>query len=442
MKALPKALLTGMFFAVCATFSQAEILPTGGRELLHPAIMQSMQAYMLEKRFDGWLFTGQGNFDDLASEFLGLKGKTRHRWFIFYPGLATLKKPFLIYHPEDERVFSGINFYPYPYRSRKEMIDRIKTDLYPFAKVICLNYSEQLNVPELSRVDAGTLELFKNSGFRLLSSGTILSFFHTRWRVSDVETHSEAASRLDSILPLCMDYLREKLVKNKRVKDYDLVKFVKKRLKKLGLEQIEEPTVAVWEKTLLERYTPTKKLARPVSRDDLIYLEIAARLRKHESSMFARLGWSLYTGEQVPDSLSKSWKKIVAAAEEALGLLRARIPRQRTLLGYEVAQAARAKLGSSPDILPRPLGYNLNRDQHNFGVRFDNYLTHDDREIMPGMGFTLQPGIYKDTYALRTCANLFIRGDRQVKLSAPLQQEIIAVLAPASGADSLKAPSR
>jgi Xaa-Pro aminopeptidase len=158
--------------------------------------------------------------------------------------------------------------------------------------------------------------------------------------------------------------------------------------------------------------------------------------------MFARLGWSLYAGEQVPDSLSKPWKRIVAAAGEALKLLSTRIPRQRTLLGYEVDKAARARLGGSPDILPRPLGYNLNRDQNNFGVRFDNYLTRDDREIMPGMGFTLQPGIYTDTHALRTCVNLFITGDREVSLSAPLQQEIIAVLAPPAGADSLRASSR
>ena len=62
------------------------------------------------------------------------------------------------------------------------------------------------------------------------------------------------------------------------------------------------------------------------------------------------------------------------------------------------------------------------------GARKKVYLAHDDREIMPGMGFTLEPGIYTDTYALRICANLFIDGNRQVNLSAPLQREIIAVL--------------
>jgi len=56
-------------------------------------------------------------------------------------------------------------------------------------------------------------------------------------------------------------------------------------------------------------------------------------------------------------------------------------------------------------------------------------------------GFTLEPGIYTDTYALRICANLFIDGKRQVSLSAPIQRKIIAVLAPASGADSLSVSS-
>ena len=444
MNALLKTMPACIFVLLCATFSRAEILPTGGRELLPLPVMQGMQAYMLEKRFDGWLFTGQGRFDDLAEEFLGLKGRTIHRWFIFYPGLATLKKPFLVYHPEDEKVFSGINFYPYPYRSREQMVNRIKIEMNSFAKLICLNYSEGLNVPELSRVDAGTLELFKNSGFSLLSSGSILSFFHTRWLVRDMETHREAASRLDSILPLCMNYLREKLSKNKKVKDYDLVRFVEKRLKKLGLEQIEQPTVALQEKTLLDKYSPTKKDARLIMRDDLLYLEIAARLRDDERSMFARFGWSLYTGEQVPDSLGRAWERIVAASEGALELLRGRIPRHRTVLGFEVDRAARGKLGGRPDILPGPVGYNLNRDQHNFGVRFDDYLAHDDREIMPGMGFTLQPGIYTDAYALRTCNNLFIDSTLEVSLAVPLQRKIIAVLAPPApvpAADSLAAPS-
>ena len=85
-------------------------------------------------------------------------------------------------------------------------------------------------------------------------------------------------------------------------------------------------------------------------------------------------------------------------------------------------------LGGNPHVLPRALGYNLNRRGRNFGVGFDNYLYLDNREIMPGLGFTLEPGIYSKHYALRLCANLFLEGDRELTLSAPLQRKLIAVL--------------
>jgi Xaa-Pro aminopeptidase len=137
-------------------------------------------------------------------------------------------------------------------------------------------------------------------------------------------------------------------------------------------------------------------------------------------------------GEKVPDSLAGDWRKIVAAAETALDVLKTHLANEKKILpGWQVDQAARVILGEDPSLLPHPLGFNLNPDGHRFGVNFDNYLARDDRQIMPGLGFTLEPGIYREgNTALRMCANLFIDGERQVTLSAPLEREISAVLAP------------
>ena len=87
--------------------SAAEIGPAAGRDLISPQIYTSMQNWMLDKRFDGWLFTGHGGFGDIEQELLGLHGETKHRWFIFYGGMSTLRKPFLIYHPDDEHLFEA-----------------------------------------------------------------------------------------------------------------------------------------------------------------------------------------------------------------------------------------------------------------------------------------------------------------------------------------------
>ena len=434
MTSLRGAVFAGFFLCLAASFSYAEIKPAGGRDLLPAHIFNSIQAYMLEKRFDGWLFSGQGSFDDIEKDFLGLKGKTRYRWFIFIPGLASHKKPYLIYHKADERVFSGINFYPLPYRSRDEMLKEFSERLCPIAQKICVNYSPEMNIPELSRADAGMLEWLKKKNLQLISSGSILSFYHTRWLVTDIETHKKAAAGLDSILTLAEDFLKGKILNNRKVTDYDLAGFLEESLKKKRLEAVEKPVVALGEKTIEDRYVPSKNEARLISRGDLLYIELSARERKNSQAMFARLGWTLYIGDKVPDSLAADWERITAAADEALNVLKTRIPREReTLLGYEVDRAARIKLGSEPDILPRPLGFNLNRLGHDFGVRFDSYTAVDDREVMPGMGFTLEPGIYRENHALRMCANLFIDGERKVNISAPLQRKIAAVLAGDAG---------
>ncbi|MBW7997663.1 MAG: M24 family metallopeptidase [Candidatus Glassbacteria bacterium] len=411
--------------------SAAEIIPATGRDLISPQIYTSMQNWMLDKRFDGWLFTGHGRFGDIEEELLGLRGETNHRWFIFYGGMSTLRKPFLIYHPDDEHLFEGVAFYPTTYRSYDEMKQALADRVFTVARDIALNYSPRLEVSEVSQVDLGTVELLKEIGLKFRPSGSLLSFYHTRWTVDEVESHKYAAARLDSILPVALERLRDRISRGKRITDYDLARHISRNLDDLDLEEVEPVMVAVGAHTLRESHVPSKskKERVEIGRDSVVYLEVAARRKDHEEAMFARLGWTVVVADSVPGGMKQSWNRITAAADTALALVARRIKGGKSLTGREVDEAARPLLGRDPHVLPRPLGYNLNRRGRNFGVRFDSYLFLDNREIMPGLGFTLEPGIYTKYYALRLCTNLFLEGDREVTLSAPLQRKLIPALA-------------
>ena len=425
-KMIPAALV--LILALTSARLSAEISPTDGRPLISPQIYQSMQDWMLNKRFDGWLFTGQGAFGDVEREFLGLKGETKHRWFIFYGAMATLRQPFLIYHPDDEHLFEGVLFYPTSYRSYAEMKQALTDRVFTVSRDIALNYSPNLEVSEVSQVDIGTVELLQDIGLKYRPAGSMLSFYHTRWTTDEVDSHKFAATRLDSVLPIALDRLRDRLGKGKKITDYDLAKHIDKHLKKLDLEAVEPVVVAVGGHTLEEKYIPDKKNRVEIGRDSLVYIEVAARRRDNPQAMFARLGWTVVAADSVSTNLQSTWNYIVAAADSAVALLSHKVGTNNPLTGREVDQAARPLLGRDPNILPRPLGYNLNRLGKNFGVRFDNYLYLDNREIIPGMGFTLEPGIYGKHYALRICANLFLEGSREVTLSAPLQRKLIPAL--------------
>ena len=68
----------------------------------------------------------------------------------------------------------------------------------------------------------------------------------------------------------------------------------------------------------------------------------------------------------------------------------------------------------------------LGQTVHGNGVHLDDYETHDDRRLIPGTGFTIEPGIYTDTFGVRTEINMFI-GERTAEVSGPLQQEIVTL---------------
>jgi Xaa-Pro aminopeptidase len=419
-----------LVLAISSARLSAELSPTEGRPLISPQIYTSMQQWMLNKRFDGWMFTGQGAFGDVEQEFLGLRGKTKHRWFIFYGAMATLRQPFLIYHPDDEHLFEGVMFYPSSYRSYEEMKQALTDRVFTVSRDIAINYSPNLEISEISQIDLGTVELLQEIGLKYRPAGSMLSFYSTRWTVEEVESHKYAAARLDSILPIALERLRDRLGKGKKITDYDLARHIEKNLDDLDLEAVEPVMVMVGGHTRDEKYFPDKKNRIEIGRDSLVYIEISARRRDDPQAMHARLGWTVVAADSVRTGLQNNWNGIVAAADSAVALLSRRVGSDKPLTGREVDQAARPLLGRRPNILPRALGYNLNRKGKKFGVRFDNYLYLDNREILPGMGFTLEPGIYLEKSALRICANLFLEGDREVTLSAPLQRRLIPALAP------------
>ena len=58
-------------------------------------------------------------------------------------------------------------------------------------------------------------------------------------------------------------------------------------------------------------------------------------------------------------------------------------------------------------------GHSLGENVHGNGVHMDDYETHDDRRLLPGTGFTVEPGLYFETFGVRTEINVFGASARQ-----------------------------
>ena len=86
----------------------------------------------------------------------------------------------------------------------------------------------------------------------------------------------------------------------------------------------------------------------------------------------------------------------------------------REVRGFEADRAARKVLidaGYEDAILHRT-GHSLGENVHGNGAHLDDYETHDERRLLPGSGFTIEPGLYFKDFGVRTEINMVWAAER------------------------------
>ena len=82
--------------------------------------------------------------------------------------------------------------------------------------------------------------------------------------------------------------------------------------------------------------------------------------------------------------------------------------------------------GYGDQILHRT-GHSLGESVHGNGVNMDDYETHDDRRLLPGTGFTIEPGVYFSDFGVRSEINMIVHA-HDATVTGPLQTEILALV--------------
>jgi Xaa-Pro aminopeptidase len=192
-----------------------------------------------------------------------------------------------------------------------------------------------------------------------------------------------------------------------------------------GLTTGDAPCVAAQENSGNPHYQPTAQTHRRIGRDEVLLLDLWGKLRD-PGAVFADITWVGYTGAHPPAAVTRAFATIVKARDVAVAMVEDAAATERELRGWEVDRAARAVLedaGFAAHILHRT-GHSLGESVHGNGVHLDDYETHDERRILPGTGFTVEPGLYFDTFGVRTEINVF-RGERAAQVTGPRQMELV-----------------
>ena len=194
-----------------------------------------------------------------------------------------------------------------------------------------------------------------------------------------------------------------------------------------GLVSDSAPVVAVGAHAGNPHYLPASDGSSPIVSDQVLLLDLWGK-RMKPGAVFADITWVGFTGRIVPPAPAKAFGAVVAARDAAVALVEGAARTGHDLRGWEVDRAARAVLeqaGFGDHILHRT-GHSLGEQVHGNGVHLDDYETHDDRRVLPGAGFTIEPGLYFETFGVRTEINMF-RGERDARVTGPRQTEIMTL---------------
>jgi Xaa-Pro dipeptidase len=324
-------------------------------------------------------------------------------------------------HAIERHNLDGLPGEKRPYAGREQLASGLK-ELLRGMKRVAMEYSPGNAIPYVSRVDAGTVEAVRQLGVDVVSSGDLVQRFEAVWSDEALATHRAASERLYRIKDRAFQLLSERA--GRGLTELDVQQAMVGWFSDEGLITDSAPCVAAQENSGNPHYQPTTALTRNIGANELVLLDLWGKL-KAPGAVFADITWMGFTGSAVPDKYARVFAAARDGRNAGVEAVKRAVAEGRELRGYEVDRATRDvidRAGYGAQFIHRT-GHSLGQEVHGNGAHMDDYETHDERRLIAGTGFTIEPGIYSQEFGVRTEVNMFV-GEGTAEVTGPMQTEI------------------
>jgi len=290
-----------------------------------------------------------------------------------------------------------------------------------------MQYSPMSNIPTVSLVDGGTIDLVKSFGVEIKSSANLVQAFEASVNIEGREMHYRASVEINDILLQSFKKIKESVDTNSNLTEYDIFTFILQEFENRNMtcDNIF-PIVAINEHASDPHFEVSEKNAKIFKTGDRVMIDLWA---KHNSpnGIFYDITWCAYIGDNPPEQYIEMFDTVVLARDKALNLIKSRYSEGKDIYGWEVDEVARNHINEAGygEFFTHRTGHSINKNVHGNGVNMDNLETKDERKIVPGCCFSIEPGIYLAPYGVRSEINVLIHpesgkvevfGDKQNKL--------------------------
>jgi len=379
-----------------------------------PAVQRALQA----RGLDGWLIYDFHGLNPVAARVLGLGGMGSRRIFVLLPATGD---PIAVAHRIELQPLQGFPGELRPYAAWEELHEQLGALVR--GRRVAMEVSPDDAVPYLDRVPFGVMQLIERLGGTVESSADLVTLFSARWSPAELADHRYAAEALAGI---ARETVQEVVREAGTAREYEVQQRVCERMRAAGLVWDHPPIVGFGANAANPHYEPAEGSDALLEENQVVLLDLWGG--RSLTTVFADQTWMGFSGSQVPGEVQRVWEIVRDARDAAITRLRDGLARGEAVTGAALDAAARAHIAAHGfgEFFVHRTGHSIDVDLHGSGPHLDSFETNDVRVLLPGIGFSIEPGIYlTGRFGVRSEVNVILGEDGPEVTPAEIQRSLI-----------------
>jgi Xaa-Pro aminopeptidase len=372
-----------------------------------------------QRGLDGWLVYDFHDSNPIARRLLGDTGMLTRRVFVWLPAVGPARA--LVHWLDKSAVgefFGEFDTYTTWQELHQQLLEMVG------GRRIAMETSPENAVPYLDLVPSGVVELLRRLGATIVSSAPLVTEFASRWSAAESEDHRKAA---ELIAEIARTTLQEVLGQVGTAGEVAVQRRVLERMAAVGLETEDAPIVAFGAHSSDPHFSPTPEDDRILAAGDVILLDLWGRFSPN--TVWADQTWMAHAGGAPPDPVRQVWDAVREARDGVVERLREAAAAGERINGAALDNVARGVLATHgfAEAFTHRTGHSIDLSLHGSGPHLDDFETHDVRELLDGVAFSVEPGVYlTGRFGVRSEINVVVRANGpEVTPAAPQTQILV-----------------
>lgn len=387
-----------------------------------------VQKILQEHKIDGWLLSDFQKRNTVAVQFLQIPASAHltRRMFYWIPQKGSAKKIVSAIEPHFLDAWPGEKLM---YSTCKNL-DQILHDTLSESKTIAMEFSEKCHIPYASLIDAGTADMVRSIGCRIVSSSGFVQAFTCILSESQLKTHYDAASVLQGAVDSAFSLIASTLVMDKTITEYEVQQHIKDFYENRGFIAEGDPICAVNEHSSDPHYSPCKEGSSIIRKGDFILIDLWCK-KNENNAVYADICRVAVAAKSATTRQKEIFSIVRSAQKKTADFIKTAMASGAEVTGAQADRIARSYIenkGYGKYFIHRT-GHNIYTKDHGPGAHLDSFETEDDRPLLTGTCFSIEPGIYLPSeFGVRLEYDMYLSRDKQAIITGGEQDEIVCLL--------------